>query len=91
MLRENDHDHTREGTMTTLTAMQRRALAAALQAAKQDAYCKAVGGFAIARMSDGTIDWFPLGQPPNRNGDPDRGAVILAKWRWNHRRWSRIA
>jgi len=78
-------------TMTALTTMQRRALAAALREAKQDAYCKAVGGFAIARMSDGTIDWFPLGQPPNRNGEPDRGAVILAKWRWNHRRWSRIA
>ena len=53
--------------------------------------CKAVGGFAIARMSDGTIDWFPFGQPPHRHGEPDRGAVILGKWRWNHRRWSRIA
>jgi len=80
---------TREETMTT--TMFRRAFAAALREAKQNDHCKAVGGFAIARMSDGTIDWFPLGQPPNRHGEPDRGAVILGKWRWNHRRWSRIA
>jgi hypothetical protein len=42
-------------------------------------------------MSDGTIDWFPLGQPPHRGGEPDRRATILGKWRWNHKRWSRIA
>jgi len=73
-----------------LTTMHRRALVAALRDAKQSAYARAVGGFAIARLSDGTIDWFPVGQPPHRNGEPDRGAVILGKWRWNHRRWSRI-
>jgi hypothetical protein len=73
------------------TTMFRRALADALREAKQNDHCKAVGGFAIARMSDGTIDWFPFGQPPHRHGEPDRGAVILGKWRWNHRRWSRIA
>ena len=76
---------------TTLTTLQRRAFAAALRAAKRDAYCQAVGGFAIVQMSDGTIDWFPAGQTPNRNGEPDRGAIILGKWRRNHKRWSRIA
>jgi len=76
---------------TTLTTLQRRAFAAALRAAKRDAYCRAVGGFVIACLSDGTIDRFPLGQPPNRNGEADRGAVILGRWRWNYRRWSRVA
>jgi len=78
-------------TPTALTALQRRAFAAALRAAKNNAYCRAVGGFVIVRMSDGTIDWFPAGQPPHRGGEEDRGAVILGKWRWNYRRWSRIA
>ena len=77
--------------MTTLTTPQRRAFAAALRAAKQSAYCRTVGGFVIACLSDGTIDWFPLGQPPHRGGEEDRNAVILGKWRWNYRRWSRIA
>jgi len=76
---------------TTLTTLQRRAFAAALRAAKRNAYCRTVGGFVIVRMSDGSIDWFPAGQTPNRNGEPDRGAIILGKWRWNHKRWSRIA
>jgi len=78
-------------TPTALTALQRRAFAAALRAAKNNAYCRAVGGFVIACLSDGTIDWFPTGQPPHRSGEEDRGAVILGKWRWNYRRWSRIA
>jgi len=78
-------------TPTALTALQRRAFAAALRAAKNNDYCRAVGGFVIVCMSDGTIDWFPLGQPPHRGGEPDRRATILGKWRWNHKRWSRIA
>jgi hypothetical protein len=78
-------------TPNALTALQRRAFAAALRAAKNNAYCRQVGGFAIACLSDGTIDWFPTGQTPNRNGEPDRGAIILGKWRWNYKRWSRIA
>jgi hypothetical protein len=78
-------------TPTALTALQRRAFAAALRAAKNNAYCRAVGGFVIARMTDGTIDWFPLGQPPHRCGEEDRRATILGTWRWNHKRWSRIA
>jgi hypothetical protein len=78
-------------TPNALTALQRRAFAAALRAAKNNAYCRQVGGFAIACLSDETIDWFPTGQTPNRNGEPDRGAIILGKWRWNHKRWSRIA
>jgi hypothetical protein len=78
-------------TPTTLTALQRRAFAAALRAAKQDAHCRAVGGFVIARLSDESIDWFPLGQPPHRGGEADRNAVILGKWRWNYKRWSRTA
>jgi hypothetical protein len=78
-------------TPNALTTLQRRAFAAALRAAKQDAYCRQVGGFVIVRMSDGAIDWFPLGQTPNRSGEPDQEAIILGKWRWNYRRWSRIA
>jgi hypothetical protein len=74
-----------------MNTLERRTFAAALRAAKGNAHCRAVGGFVIAQLSDGTIDWFPLGQTPNRNGELDRGAVILGKWRWNHRRWSRIA
>jgi hypothetical protein len=77
-------------TPTTLTTLQRRAFAAALRAAKRNAHCRTVGGFVIARLSDGSIDWFPLGQPPNRNGEEDRGAVILGRWRWNYKRWSRM-
>ena len=78
-------------TPTALTTLQRRAFAAALRAAKNNDYCRAVGGFVIARLSDGSIDWFPLGQPPHRDGEADRRATILGKWRWNHKRWSRIA
>ena len=70
---------------------ERRTFAAALRAAKRNAYCRTVGGFVIARLSDGTIDWFPAGQPPHRGGEADRGAVILGRWRWNYRRWSRVA
>jgi hypothetical protein len=77
--------------MSTPTTLQRRAFAAALRAAKQSAYCRTVGGFVIVRMSDGTIDWFPLGQTPHQGGEPDKGAIILGKWRWNYRRWSRVA
>jgi len=73
-----------------MNTLERRTFAAALRAAKRDAYCRTVGGFVIARMTDGTIDWFPLGQPPHRGGEPDKGAVILGRWRWNYRRWSRI-
>jgi hypothetical protein len=74
-----------------MNTLERRTFAAALRAAKQNAYCRAVGGFVIVRMSDGTIDWFPAGQPPHRGGETDRNAVILGKWRWNYRRWSRVA
>jgi hypothetical protein len=73
-----------------MNTLERRTFAAALRAAKRNTYCRAVGGFVIVRMSDGSIDWFPTGQTPNRNGEPDRGAVILGKWHWNYRRWSRI-
>ena len=78
-------------TPTALTALQRRAFAAALRAAKRDAHCRAVGGFVIAHLSDGTIDCFPAGQPPHRGGEEDRGAIILGKWRWNYKRWSTVA
>jgi len=74
-----------------MNTLERRTFAAALRAAKRNTYCQAVGGFVIVRMSDGSIDWFPLGQPPHRGGEEDRGAVILGKWRWNYQRWSRIA
>ena len=74
-----------------MNTLERRAFAAALHAAKRNVYCRTAGGFVIVRMSDGSIDWFPAGQTPNRNGEPDRGAIILGKWRRNHKRWSRIA
>ena len=74
-----------------MNTLERRTFATALRAAKRNTYCRAVGGFVIVRMSDGSIDWFPLGQPPHRGGEEDRGAIILGKWRWNYRRWSRIA
>jgi len=74
-----------------MNTLERRTFAAALRAAKRDAYCRAVGGFVIVQMSDGAIDWLPAGQPPRRDSEKDRGAIILGKWRWNHKRWSRIA
>ena len=74
-----------------MNTLERRAFAAALRAAKRNTYCQAVGGFVIVRMSDGSIDWFPLGQPPHQGGEEDRGAIILGKWRWNYKRWSRVA
>jgi len=74
-----------------MNTLERRTFAATLRAAKRNAHCRAVGGFVIARLSDGTIDWFPAGQPPHQGGEPDRNAVILGKWRWNYRRWSRVA
>ena len=74
-----------------MNTLERRTFAAALRAAKQSDYCRAVGGFVIVQMSNGSIDWFPAGQPPHQDGEPDRNAVILGRWRWNHQRWSRIA
>jgi hypothetical protein len=74
-----------------MNTLERRTFAAALRAAKNNAYCRTVGGFVIACLSDGTIDWFPTGQTPHQGGEPDRRATILGKWRWNHKRWSRIA
>lgn len=57
---------------------------------KRSEYCKMVGGFALAKMSDGTYDYFPVGQPPQVNGQVDKGARILEKWSYVQS-WRRIA
>lgn len=62
----------------------------AVEAGKADAWAKQAGGFAVAELSNGEVDYFPVGQPPNINGEPDRQARIVAKFRWNYVRWSRI-
>jgi hypothetical protein len=52
--------------------------------------CVAYGSFCVARMSHGGYDWFPVGQPPNINGEVDRQAQIVAKYYWNGRVWRRV-
>lgn len=58
---------------------------------KRDEYTKMVGGFAVAQMSNGSYDYFPVGQPPNINGDVDKGAQIVEKWFWNGNQWRKTA
>lgn len=58
---------------------------------KRDEYAKMVGGFAVAQMSNGLYDYFPAGQPPNVDGDVDKGAQIVEKWHWNGNQWRKIA
>lgn len=62
----------------------------AIDAGKEDEYSKRMGGFAVAQLTNGEVDYFPVGQPPNIHGERDSGAKILAKFQWNHVRWSRI-
>jgi len=69
-------------TRTTITAIT--------GAAKRDSWNKAQGGFAIYQLSNGSVDYFPAGQPANIAGEPDRAAKLIAKYRWNSIRWSRI-
>lgn len=71
--------------------MKRTTIERITRFAKRDGYAKAVGGFAIAELSNGDVDYFPAGQPPHIAGEPDRQARIVAKYRWNGQRWSRIA
>lgn len=68
----------------------RTPLKRAIDAGKEDGYAKLMGGFAVAELTNGEIDYFPFGQPPNIHGERDSGARILARFQWNHVRWSRI-
>lgn len=47
-----------------------------------DSYSQEVGGFALYRLSSGEFDYFPVGQPANIDGEPDRGAVLVERWSW---------
>lgn len=69
-------------TRTTITAIT--------GAAKRSAWNKQIGGFSVYQLSNGSIDYFPLGQPANIEGEPDRQAKLISRYRWNHVRWSRI-
>lgn len=70
--------------------MKRTSVTAITSAAKRDEWNKAAGGFAVYRLSNGSIDYFPSGQPANIAGEPDRAAKLIGKYRWNYARWSRI-
>jgi hypothetical protein len=67
----------------------RTPLSRAVAEGKGDAWTKMHGGFAVYRLSSGEVDYFPVGQPANVAGVPDRGAELLARYRWNCVRWSR--
>jgi hypothetical protein len=69
---------------------ERTRLARVIRAGKADEWSKAQGGFAVYRLSNGDIDYFPTGQPPNIAGERDRAALRLARFSWNHVRWSRL-
>lgn len=69
---------------------ERTPLTQTIKDAKADAWTKAQGGFAVYRLTNGVVDYFPTGQTPNIAGEPDRAAALLARYRWNHVRWSRI-
>ena len=49
----------------------------------------------VARMGDGTYDWFPQGHPigsTDHNGNfiKDSGAVIVARWNSWKKRWQEV-
>ncbi len=54
----------------------------AAEAGKQDDYVKAVGGFVVADMGDGTYGYFPDNQPPHRDGQPLAEYRIVLGYRW---------
>jgi hypothetical protein len=61
-----------------------------IRTAKADAWAKAHGGFVVAEMSNGALDWFPTGQTPNIDGKPDRGARVVRRFRWAGGQWKEI-
>ena len=61
-----------------------------IKAAKKDGWAKAHGGFVVVEMGDGSLNWFPIGQTPNVNGEPDRRAQIVRRFRWAGGQWKEI-
>lgn len=68
---------------------KRTSMLDAIERGKSDEWSKLRGGFTVFRMSNGTIDYFPYGQSANVHGERDSGAEVLARFSWNHTRWSR--
>lgn len=68
---------------------QRSAINSAIERGKDDAWSKLYGGFSVFELSNGVIDYFPTQQSPNIGGERDKKARVLARFRWNHERWSR--
>lgn len=58
----------------------------AAQGGRRDGYCREVGSFVVAEMSDGSLDYFALGTPPHRRGQRDGGAGIIARYTYSHYR-----
>lgn len=79
-----------ENNMDVLDAMLNydKSVDDAVKRGKADPYCKAQGSFVVAELSNGSVDYFPYGQPPNYDGSKDLGAVILERWTYRSHRWS---
>jgi hypothetical protein len=69
---------------------ERTPLLKAIASGKADEWSKIHGGFTVYRLSNDAVDYFPFGQPANIAGEVDRAATLLARFRWNMTRWSRI-
>lgn len=69
---------------------KRTAMLKAIEEGKADEWSKLQGGFSVFRLSNGVIDYFPLGKSAHIGGERDTHAQILARFSWNHIRWSRI-
>lgn len=61
----------------------------AIQAGKDDEYCQAVGSFSVYQMPDTRkYDYFPIGQPPQRDGEKLYDAVYCGTWSYDpSRKW----
>ena len=57
---------------------------------RSDGYCREVGGFVVARMSDGTFEYFAHGTPPHRGGEVDRDAEIVSRHAFRGRAWRTV-
>lgn len=77
-----------------MTPSNTRTFEQLVRAAKRNEWTKAHGGFAVATLSNGTIDWFPVGVVPyyieNDDEVVDRTARIIAKFRYVNS-WKQIA
>ena len=70
---------------------KRTPLLEAIERGKADEWSKLHGGFSVYRLSSGSVDYFPYGKSATIDGERDAAAKLLARFSWNHVRWSRTS